>query len=190
MTSIMLMNPSVPALFMGEEFGCRQPFLYFADFEGELAEAVRNGRKREFASFAQFSADDAQVQLPDPIDSDTFRRCVLRWDTATELQHAEWVEFYRELLDLRRRFVVPGLPASVAAPCFIDQSGLLITWRLENGAALTLLANLDDHPLKIDTGTRPERRLLHAQPADAALQSSPDELPPWSAVWYIGDIEA
>jgi malto-oligosyltrehalose trehalohydrolase len=190
MTSIMLMNPSVPALFMGEEFGCRQPFLYFADFDGELAEAVRNGRKREFVSFAQFNADDAQVMLPDPIDSETFRRCILRWETATEPQHAEWLEFYRELLDLRRRFVVPGLPAQAAAFHLIHKTGLLVSWRLKGGALLTLLANLGDSVLMIDPQTVPEGRLLHAQPANLSRQVWLKELPPWSAAWRIGGIEA
>jgi malto-oligosyltrehalose trehalohydrolase len=184
-TSIMLMNPSVPGLFMGEEFGCRQPFLYFADFEGNLAEAVRNGRKREFASFAQFGAALTGVELPDPMDIDTFRRSVLSWDSLEEPEHAEWLEYYRELLDLRRRFVVPGLPASATlAPEFVEESGLFITWQLSNGARLKLLANLGEHPLAMDLADGREGRLLHAVPRDAGSDPR-HELPSWAAVWRI-----
>ena len=184
-TSIMLMNPAVPGLFMGEEFGCRQPFLYFADFEGDLAEAVRNGRKREFASFAQFGAALTGGELPDPMDIDTFRRCVLPWDSLEEPEHAEWLAYYRELLDLRRRFVVPGLPALAApAPEFVEQSGLLITWQLSNGARLKLLTNLGEHPLTTDVADSREGRLLHAVPREAG--SSPRHgFPSWATAWRI-----
>ena len=178
-TSILLLSPHVPGLFMGEEFGCRQPFLYFADFEGELAQAVRNGRKREFSSFEQFGS-----ALPDPISVDTFRRSVLQWDRLSEPEHAQWLEFYRELLDLRRRFIVPRLPATgTESTGFAGDSGLLINWHMNDGARLSLLANLGRHTLIVESAV-PEGRLLYAQPAEAG--NSPRRLPAWSAVWRIG----
>jgi len=188
-TSIMLLGPSVPGLFMGEEFGCRQPFLFFADFEGNLAEAVRQGRRREFAAFAQFTDDGvAGAAIPDPIAVDTFERSVLRWDKLAEPEHAEWVEFYRQLLDLRRRFVVPHLPPSAArAPEFPGERGLRITWEFADGIELTLLANLGDETLQLGARQRPAGRLLHAQPGSAGTVSAADELPPWSAAWHIND---
>ncbi|HEX5765395.1 MAG TPA: malto-oligosyltrehalose trehalohydrolase [Woeseiaceae bacterium] len=188
-TSVMLLSPGVPGLFMGEEFGCRQPFLFFADFEGDLAEAVRQGRRKEFAAFAQFGdGGSAGAAIPDPIAVETFERSVLQWDKLAEPEHAEWVEFYRQLLDLRRRFVVPHLPPSAAtAPQFLGERGLRITWKLEGSVELTLLANLGDETLQLDAGQRPPGRLLHAQPGTAGTIAPADELPPWTAIWHIND---
>jgi 1,4-alpha-glucan branching enzyme len=168
---------------MGEEFGCRQPFLYFADFKGELAQAVRDGRKREFASFERFGGTGAE--LPDAISIDAFRRSVLRWDRVSEPEHAEWLEFYRELLELRRRFVVPGLPASTVSRKDLDGRGLLIDWQMKDGSRLTLLANLSEEPLMAGAAAMPEGRVLHAEPVHAAPGGPPGELAPWSAIWRI-----
>ena len=187
-TSIMLLSPSVPGLFMGEEFGCRQPFLFFADFEGELAEAVRQGRRKEFAAFAQFGSGGGAGAIPDPIAVETFERSVLQWDKLAEPQHAAWVEYYRQLLDLRRRFVVPHLPASaVKEPEFLGERGLRITWKLAAGIELTLLANLIDETLQLEPGQRSLGRLLHAQPGSADSIASANELPPWTVIWHIND---
>lgn len=187
LTSILLMNPAVPGLFMGEEFGCSQPFLYFADFDGELAEAVRRGRKREFARFAAFADSGAANALPDPIDVSSFRRSVLQWDELDDPAHAEWLEFYRELIDLRRRFVVPGLPAEKTVNAqVLDSTGLRVDWQLRNAERLTLVANLGARPLKMSEALTPDRRQLHAVPADAGDLQTPGELPPWSAIWQIG----
>jgi 1,4-alpha-glucan branching enzyme/maltooligosyltrehalose trehalohydrolase len=59
-----LLTPAIPLLFFGEEWGATEPFLYFADWSGELREAVRTGRKREFG---HGHAHD----LPDPCSEDT-----------------------------------------------------------------------------------------------------------------------
>src|SRR5690606_34784370 len=144
----------------------RQPFLFFADFEGDLAEAVRQGRRKEFAAFAKFGDGGPGAEIPDPIAVDTFGRSVLQWDKLAEPEHAEWLEFYRQLLDLQRRFVVPHLPQlAVGAPVFPGDRGIKITWELEDGVELTLLANLADETLQLDAGQRPRGRLLHAQPS-------------------------
>ncbi len=179
-TSILLMSPAVPGLFMGEEFGCTQPFLYFADFEGELAEAVRSGRKREFGSFATFAGDE----LPDPIAPATFAKSVIDWDAAEKPEHAGMLALYRDLLALRRQHVVPGLPAeAVTAVRFPGDAGLLVTWQLANGARLTLLANLGQQALGID-GDVPRGRCLHAEPVGTAIDPGA-RLPPWSAFWFL-----
>ena len=88
LTAIQLLAPSPPLLFMGEEWGCRQPFLFFCDFDGELGEAVRKGRREEFSRFASF-----KDSIPDPLAESTFKQCVLDWtkrdaDLARPLQEA------------------------------------------------------------------------------------------------------
>ncbi|MGD8875115.1 MAG: malto-oligosyltrehalose trehalohydrolase, partial [Gammaproteobacteria bacterium] len=82
-TVLLLLAPAPPLLFMGEEWGCTQPFLFFCDFGPELAEQVVAGRRQEFAQFPQFSDPAARRRIPDPLDSATFRQSVLDW-TACE----------------------------------------------------------------------------------------------------------
>src|SRR3546814_5124634 len=79
LTSILLLAPQIPLLFMGEEWGARQPFLFFTDFHDELADAVREGRRREFARFPAFADPEARSRIPDPNDIGAFRESALDW---------------------------------------------------------------------------------------------------------------
>ncbi len=72
MTALLLLSPSIPLLFMGEEWGAETPFLFFCDFEGPLADAVREGRRREFARFPAFADPAARDRIPDPAALATF----------------------------------------------------------------------------------------------------------------------
>jgi maltooligosyltrehalose trehalohydrolase len=92
----VLLAPFVPMLFMGEEYGEPAPFQFFTDFaDPGLGDAVRAGRKREFA---HLGGDDP----PDPQSEATFRRSKLNWHLRAEGQHRRLWEVYRELLRLRR----------------------------------------------------------------------------------------
>jgi maltooligosyltrehalose trehalohydrolase len=64
--ALQLLCPHIPLLFMGEEYATRAPFLYFTDHQGDLADAVREGRRREFASFAAFPARKRVARFPTP----------------------------------------------------------------------------------------------------------------------------
>lgn len=98
----VILSPYVPLLFMGEEYGESAPFQYFTSFLDEsLAEAVRKGRREEFAAF------HGQGELPDPQDEATFRRSVLDHGLKAREPHRTLRAFYRELLRLRRE--VPPL---------------------------------------------------------------------------------
>jgi maltooligosyltrehalose trehalohydrolase len=97
--ALVLTAPYTPMLFMGEEWGASTPWQYFTDHqEPELAEAVRQGRRREFASHG-WAAED----VPDPQDPATRDRSVLRWDELSQEEHAALLGWYRELIALRRR---------------------------------------------------------------------------------------
>src|SRR2546427_11860131 len=102
LSAILLLAPSPPLLFMGEEWGCRQPFLFFCDFDGELGGAVRNGRREEFARFAAFADPKARARIPDPLSEQTYKRSVLRWKDARSSSGRAWLAHYRKLLELRR----------------------------------------------------------------------------------------
>ena len=98
--AFLLMAPHTPLLFMGEEYDEKTPFQYFADFEDpELSKAVSQGRRSEFKDF-----DFREV--PDPEDPETFRRSKLTWATAPE--NREMLEWYRQLLQLRKQYLTDG----------------------------------------------------------------------------------
>ncbi|GAA3857222.1 malto-oligosyltrehalose trehalohydrolase [Saccharothrix violaceirubra] len=96
--AIVLTSPYTPMIFMGEEWAASTPWQFFASFpDPGLAEAVRTGRRREFARHGWGEAD-----VPDPIDPETVRRSTLRWDEPVEPGHADVLRMYRELIALRR----------------------------------------------------------------------------------------
>jgi maltooligosyltrehalose trehalohydrolase len=96
--ALVLTSPFVPMLFQGEEWGASTPFQYFTDHqEPELAKAVREGRRREFAAFGWQPED-----VPDPQAPETFQRSKLRWQELVHPPHAEILEWHRRLIRLRR----------------------------------------------------------------------------------------
>jgi maltooligosyltrehalose trehalohydrolase len=96
--ALVLLGPYTPLLFMGEEWGASTPFCYFTDHQDPaLAEAVRNGRRREFAAFGWKPED-----IPDPQAPETFAASRLRWDERDERTHASMLRFYTDLVTLRR----------------------------------------------------------------------------------------
>jgi maltooligosyltrehalose trehalohydrolase len=96
--ALVLGSPYTAMLFMGEEWGCSQPFQFFSSHpEPELALATAEGRKNEFAEHG-WDADE----IPDPQDPQTFQRSKLDWDEAGVGEHAQLLSTYRDLIALRR----------------------------------------------------------------------------------------
>jgi maltooligosyltrehalose trehalohydrolase len=94
---IVLLSPFVPLLFMGEEYGETAPFLYFVSHSDPgLVEAVRQGRRQEFAAF-QWKGDP-----PDPQDEATFLRSKLEHQLRNEGHHRVLLDFHKELIRLRK----------------------------------------------------------------------------------------
>ena len=89
--AIVLLAPSPPLLFMGEEFAAATPFLFFCDFEPTLAKAVTQGRRDEFRSFAAFADPDAAAQIPDPSAPSTYARSKLDWRSVATPPHDDWM---------------------------------------------------------------------------------------------------
>ncbi|MEO6806652.1 MAG: malto-oligosyltrehalose trehalohydrolase [Edaphobacter sp.] len=95
---IVMTAPFIPMVFQGEEFAASTPFQYFADHDdAEMAQAVKDGRRGEFAAFGWKPED-----IPDPEDAATFLRSKLRWDELHAGRHEEMLEWYRRLIALRR----------------------------------------------------------------------------------------
>ena len=100
-TAYMLLMPGTPMLFQGQEFAASSPFLYFADHQGELADAVRRGRAEFLTQFPSVAEYERQANLDAPNDPRTFERSKL--DFAERETHAGAYRLHRDLLELRRR---------------------------------------------------------------------------------------
>ena len=77
--ALVALNPHIPLLFMGEEIATTTPFLFFCDWEGELARGTRDGRRMEFSAFRAFSMPEMRDRIPDPCAHQTFLASCLDW---------------------------------------------------------------------------------------------------------------
>jgi len=100
MTTLLLLMPGTPMLFQGQEFAASAPFLYFADHDRELADAVRRGRAEFLTQFPSLVDFERTGQIDDPSDARTFERCKL--DFGERERHADAYALHRDLLRLRR----------------------------------------------------------------------------------------
>ena len=148
--STYLLLPQIPMLFMGEEWGATQPFPFFCDFEGDLADAVRDGRRAEFAGFPEFQDPKHRDRIPDPLADSTFNSAKLDWDDPARAPHAEWLDWYRRALAVRRETIVPLIPGLRAGGRYqvVGEGAVAVSWTLEaGGGTLLLAANLSNRPM-------------------------------------------
>jgi maltooligosyltrehalose trehalohydrolase len=173
--AIMLLAPAVPMLFMGEEWGSKAPFPFFCDFQGDLAEAVRQGRRREFSdAYAKYGDG-----IPDPLDKSTFQSAVLDWDSRDKPPGQQRLALVQKLLAIRRREIIPRLAGATFGNAHAADNGLLTAhWRMGDGAALSLTGNLSDretgHAAGEIGGT-----LIWGEALNGGI-------PSWSVFWCIG----
>ncbi|QFU09440.1 Malto-oligosyltrehalose trehalohydrolase [Rhodobacteraceae bacterium THAF1] len=127
--AMLLLAPFVPMLFMGEEIGARAPFQFFTDFDGDLAEAVRKGRRSEFPEFAS-----AEREVPDPNAMATFRASRPYSDPPSDAD--AWEELTRHCLSLRHDHVVPRLRSGWQDTTVdrLSDRTLWARWRFGDGA--------------------------------------------------------
>src|SRR5450432_3575049 len=143
--AIYLLAPAPPMIFMGEEFAASSPFLFFCDFGKDLAKAVTEGRRDEFARFERFEDPASRCAIPDPNSVITFERSTLDWSSIDDPYYREWIDLYRQLLGLRRERIVPLLkvsPKFEAGYELLGDRGLSARWKSATGATLHLSANL------------------------------------------------
>jgi malto-oligosyltrehalose trehalohydrolase len=171
--AITLLAPMVPLLFMGEEWGSCRPFPFFCDFRGDLADAVRQGRRAEFKSAYESHGDD----IPDPLAEETFRSAILDWETCATPAGQRRLALVRDLLRTRHAIIVPRLAGAAFGTAQWDDNVLTAEWRLGDASRLFLVANLSGEK------TPPPR-----PPAGMPIWGgSPCEtLPAWSVFWSIG----
>ncbi len=187
--AVLLLAPSPPLLFMGEDWAAPEPFLFFSDLGPDFRDPAAEGRRREFARFPEFRDPAARARIPDPAAPETFAASVLDHGAKARPPHDRRLAFTRELLDLRRRLVVPrlsGMGGGAGRVAWIAGAALMVTWRLGDGCALAVVANLSDGPSP-PPPTTPKGRIVYATGPVAAPT---DPLPPWSVAWYLDGPDA
>jgi maltooligosyltrehalose trehalohydrolase len=173
--AVTLLAPAIPMLFMGEEWGSQKPFPFFCDFEGDLANAVRKGRRQEYAWAYEKYGDE----VPDPLDVATFQSAVLDWASCETAEGRERLDLVRNLLTIRRREIAPRLASTEFGKADVTDNGLLTaSWRVGNGATLRLVANLSSREIANASEDMIGTPIWGDEPGD--------QLPPWSVFWRIG----
>jgi malto-oligosyltrehalose trehalohydrolase len=178
---IYLLAPQVPMLFMGEEWAAAQPFPFFCDFENKLAEAVRNGRRQEFAKFPEFQDEKARERIPDPTAEATFLSAKLVWDDRSRVPHCQWLDWYRRVLQTRKVEIIPKLAHAEGNSSEFQAFGegaFRVAWRFGDGSTLTLLANLSNTSLHRSSPGRPIWM-------EGVIDQAGGTLGPWSVIWTI-----
>jgi maltooligosyltrehalose trehalohydrolase len=174
--ALVLLSPFVPMLFMGEEWGASTPFQYFTDHhDPELARAVSEGRRSEFASFGWRPED-----VPDPQERATFERSKLDWAELDESHHADLLAWHRRLVSLRRR--TPGLTNGDLGrvnTAYDDQAG----WFTVRRGSVTVALNIGEGEQTVAvTGCE----LVLASEASVRLGEGSVTLPPDSVAVVSG----
>ncbi|MGE4243754.1 malto-oligosyltrehalose trehalohydrolase [Ramlibacter sp.] len=184
-TLLALLTPATPMLFFGEEFGATEPFLYFADWEGDLRKAVQEGRLREFGAMAD--PKEGRV-LPDACSLATFEAS--RPDAARRRtpEGKAWLALVKRALEARRTHIVPRQSQLLHDRHTwqrVGATGLAVQWRYDDGRVLSMDLNLGAEPLDAPARSSGQNDALdvfrHNWPVDAGHR-----WPAWAARWTLG----
>jgi len=168
--AITLLAPMPPMLFMGEEWGATTLFPFFCDFQGDLAQAVREGRRREFKKAYETFGDD----VPDPLDQTTFTSAKLDWHDLKSESGQRRYQLVRKLLALRQTHIVPHLRTASFGEAYFEPDGMLFaSWPLDSHL-LTLTANLSSEP-----------SAKKAPQSGHMIWGEPGLFAPWSVCWTM-----
>ena len=168
---ITLLSPFVPLLFMGEEYGETAPFQYFTSHgDPELVEAVRRGRREEFAAFGW----EAEKAVPDPQDESTFLRSKPDHSRKCEEPHRTLLRLYQNLIRTRREYDLGDpAPRSVRE---IGDSALLVLRQAERSQQL-MIFNFGKSPMPLNLTDIPGTWRMVMNSADASWNSPGHDLP-------------
>ena len=193
-TALLLLSPMIPLMFMGDEWGANEPFLFFTDFHDELADAVREGRRGEFADFAAFTDPAKRERIPDPNALKTFETSrpafdALFLETDKGQDHVAWRDFYKALLVLRREHIMPRLAGatSLGAKVLADKA-VTARWQMSDGVILRIDLNLGEHAVQIDEHNA--NQVLHESHPGSAELSGRGTLNPFTAIVSLISNEA
>jgi maltooligosyltrehalose trehalohydrolase len=171
-SSILLLAPSPPMIFMGEEWAADEPFYWFCDFEPQLLASVTAAREREFPG------------APPPGDLSTFRAAQLDWGVRRQPAHARVLTHYRRLLTIRRRDIAPLIPlmGRGRATHAAGATALAVDWTA-GAQVLHLIANLGAQNAPLPA--RAAGRVVFATHPGVRTIIAKNELAPWSVLWLL-----
>jgi maltooligosyltrehalose trehalohydrolase len=179
-STLLLVLPETPLLFMGQEWAASAPFLYFTDHEPGLGRLVTEGRRHEFAQFNAFADPVTRAHIPDPQAGTTFERSRLDWSERHHEPHASTWRLYHRLLELRRALVTPradarlfqieadGADTVVVGRGLPDDAQVLVVVRLRGSGRVVIEGSLAPPP----HGGR-WRGLLSTEDPDVANEPQP-----------------
>jgi maltooligosyltrehalose trehalohydrolase len=167
MTALLLLGPWTPMLFQGQEFESNAPFLYFADHEKELADAVAKGRKEFLTQFRSLATREMAWRLPRPEDEESFERCKL--DAVERTKHRAAVSLHRDLLRLQREDAAfAGRNRHEVEGAVLSAEAFVLRWMRGGDEDRLLIVNLG--------------RDLHLNPAPEPLLAPPIGRR-WAVLW-------
>jgi maltooligosyltrehalose trehalohydrolase len=177
--TLLLLAPFTPMLFQGEEWAATSPFLYFTDHSDQkVGDAVRDGRRREFAAFG-WDPD----RIPDPQDANTFERSRLSWNELDEPFHRRMLEWYRALIQLRGRLPSPADSVGEGVAVGVDDELSRIEFARD---AISVRVNLGQNDWQLplpeemqllmasDPSIRPSGGMLCLPPSSVAILGIPN----------------
>jgi maltooligosyltrehalose trehalohydrolase len=171
--ALVLLSPFIPMLFQGEEFAASSPFQYFSGFsDPQMARAVSEGRKNEFAAFGWNPED-----VPDPQSPETFARSKVNWQEAGESTHSVLLDWHKRLIALRRSS--PELTSGHLDDVDVDFDEKSCYLRLRRGE-FTVICNLATAPLSAMIGQRDE--IVLASDEGIKRESKSVSMPPESVL--------
>lgn len=185
--AIFLIAPSPPMLFMGQEWAAPQPFPFFCDFGPDLAQAVVQGRRSEFAKFPKFQDPAAREAIPDPGAINTFRSAVLDWSCLDQQAAINELRFHKELLHLRHEHVVPLLKENNKPKGIYElfgKAGVYVSWRFAKDVELCLIANLSNEEARGAPAVTGQF-FYSSHPALPDLLWGRQLMLPWSLGWFL-----
>jgi maltooligosyltrehalose trehalohydrolase len=175
--ALTALTPMIPLFFMGEPWGARAPFLFFTDYAPPLDEAVREGRRREFAHFAAFADEAARAGIPDPNLAATFEASKVDIADSTHGEGAAFARWFAHLLSVRQAHLVPHLDDARALGAQVLAPGAIAAqWSL-GPHLLQLEVNFGRAPVPAPAASGVVLHAENAQAGDAAL--APDALRLW-----------
>ncbi|CAN5648032.1 malto-oligosyltrehalose trehalohydrolase [soil metagenome] len=187
LTAIQLLAPSIPLLFMGEEWGAKTPFMYFCDLGPELAPLITEGRRGEFAKFPEFSNPETRHTIPDPCNPKTFEESKLAWSDLQQSDHYEHFKFVRSVLKLRQNNLMPLLHKITSGKAHVDGKILNVDWKADDKTVLMLFANLSSSEQKFEEQKVATEQLtkLFSNFEVGETEIGKGSMPPHSVVWLI-----
>lgn len=183
-TSLYLLAPSIPLLFMGEEFGSKTPFYFFCNFNEELSAAVKKGRREEFSRFPQFNDPAIIDAIPDPSDEKTFLDSKIGEYDRSNSEQSEMFGFYKDLLRLRKEKIVP-LIKEVSNSEFnvINDYAFTVQWNFRS-IILRAAANFGEEPVNPGFDSIEKNLLFISNPVskESLLKG---KLMPSTVIWIL-----